>query len=310
MAFFSVVIPLYNKENFIAKTLKSVLAQTFSDFEVVIVNDVSTDSSLSIAQNFVDSRIKIISHPKNKGLSASRNTGIKNASADYVAFLDADDLWKPEFLKTIHILISKYPEAGSFATKYEEVYPENTIIPSFDLQLEKNMGIIEFYRSNLNQSIYYPSCLCVRKEVFKKAGYYNEMITFGEDIDLNIRLYQHFKLAYCDKPLVSYTMDSQNQITRSGITNKILTDFDKYESIAKNRLDIKRYLDFNRYFIAKLYRMEGNMAGYKKMIKGIDMKNLNYKQRILLILPGFLLKLVSKVKMRLLKRGIVVNSYD
>ncbi|MCW4468409.1 glycosyltransferase family 2 protein [Flavobacterium sp. MFBS3-15] len=310
MPYFSIVIPLYNKENFVAATINSVLAQTFTDFEVIIINDVSTDNSLAVAQRFDDSRIRIISHPVNKGLSASRNTGIKNASSEYIAFLDADDLWKPEFLETIRQLIVDYPEAGLFATKYEQVYPENVIVPSFKLQLTNNRGVVDFYKSNLNEAIYYPSCLCVRKIAFEKAGLYDERINFGEDIDFNIRAHQFFKLAYCDEPQVSYTMDSQNQITRSGISNKTLTNFDRYEIVAKNRKDIKRYLDFNRYFMAKEYRKEGNEAGYRKMVKGIDPKSLNYKQRLLLLMPGALLRMVSKIKGLLLKKGIVVNSYD
>jgi len=310
MPFFSVVIPLYNKENFVAATINSVLTQTFTDFEVIIVNDASTDKSLAVAQEFTDSRITMINHPLNKGLSASRNTGIRNAAAEYIAFLDADDLWKPKFLETIRQLITDYPEAGLFATKYEQVYPENIIVPSFKLQLKNRTGVVNFYRSNLNEAIYYPSCLCARKVVFEKVGLYDEQINFGEDIDFNIRAHQFFKLAYCNEPLVSYTMDSQNQITRSGISNKTLTNFDKYEIVAKNREDIKCYLDFNRYFMAKEYRKEGNEAGYRKMVNCIDPKSLNYKQRLLLKFPGWVLRLISKVKRSLLKKGIVLNSYD
>ena len=92
---FSVVIPLYNKENFIEKTMHSLLNQTYLDFEILVVNDCSTDASAAIVKRFDDRRIQIIQHPINKGLSASRNTGIRSAKASYVAFLDADDLWKP-----------------------------------------------------------------------------------------------------------------------------------------------------------------------------------------------------------------------
>ena len=116
---FSVVIPLYNKEGYILNTINSVLAQTYIDFELIIINDRSTDTSLEIAENIEDSRIQIIQHSVNKGLSASRNTGIKNAKSEYIAFLDADDLWKPTFLEKIDLLITDYPEASLFASKYE-----------------------------------------------------------------------------------------------------------------------------------------------------------------------------------------------
>lgn len=312
MSFFSVIIPLYNKENYIPDTLNSVLAQTFTDFEIILVNDASTDNSLAVAQTVKDDRIRFIEHSANKGLSASRNTGIKNASSDYVAFLDADDLWKPRFLENIFKLINSYPQASLFATKYEEIYPGNIILePYYNLSLENDTtGIIDFYKSNLNKSIYYPSCLCAKKEIFETIGYYDEKITFGEDIDFNIRAHFHFIMAYSNLALVSYTMDSQNQITQSGLKNKTITDFDKYEVLATNRSDIKRYLDFQRYIIAKTYRLDGDITNYKRIKLGISMSSLNYKQRVLLNAPLFIIKLITRFKKKLLQKGVVVNSYS
>ena len=98
---FSVVIPLYNKEEFVAQTLKSVVGQTYQNFEVVIVNDYSNDNSLDVVKAIDDHRIKIIEHSENKGLSASRNTGISAATHTHIAFLDADDYWDSTFLETI-----------------------------------------------------------------------------------------------------------------------------------------------------------------------------------------------------------------
>ena len=312
MPFFSVIIPLYNKENYITDTLNSVLAQTFTDFKIIVVNDTSTDNSLAVAQTVKDDRIRFIEHPVNKGLSASRNTGIKNASSDYIAFLDADDLWKPRFLETIFKLINSYPQASLFATKYEEIYPGNIILePYYNLSLENDTtGIIDFYKSNLNKSIYYPSCLCAKKEIFETIGYYDEKITFGEDIDFNIRAHFHFIMAYSNLALVSYTMDSQNQITQSGLKNKTITDFDKYEGLTANRPDIKRYLDFQRYIIAKTYRLDGDITNYKRIKSGISMSSLNYKQRFLLNAPLFIIKLIIRFKKKLLQKGVVVNSYS
>ena len=98
MAFFSIIIPLFNKENFILNTLQSVFNQSFTDYEIIIVDDCSTDNSLKIVMENSSDKVKIVRHEINKGLSATRNTGIKNATAKYIAFLDADDLWKPRKL--------------------------------------------------------------------------------------------------------------------------------------------------------------------------------------------------------------------
>lgn len=305
--FFSVIIPLYNKENYIKATLNSVVLQTFANFEIIIIDDVSTDNSLISAQQINDERIHIISHPVNKGLSASRNTGIKKAKAEIIAFLDADDLWKPDFLEKIHQLVLQYPEASLFATKFEEIYPENVIVTHpFDVKT----GIINnFFKVSLNQSIYYPSSLCVRKEAFSEIGLYNEFITFAEDVDFNIRAHISHKIAYYNEPLMRYRMASENQITHTSLKNKTITDFDFYEEKYPERKDLKKYLDFHRYVTAKLYKLSDDRKGYKKMLKGIDLNNLNYKQKLLLYAPTFVLKGIKKVKALLIKKGINPTSY-
>ena len=119
MAFFTVIIPLYNKESYVENTINSILNQTFTNYEVLIVNDCSTDDSVAKVKPFLSEKIKLIAHSDNKGLSAARNTGIQNANSDYITFLDADDLWKPTFLETIHQLITDFPEAKIFGTNYE-----------------------------------------------------------------------------------------------------------------------------------------------------------------------------------------------
>lgn len=107
----SVVIPLYNKAHTIVKTLNTVLNQTYQDFEVVIVNDGSTDNGVEvIKQNFSDTRIRIINQ-KNAGVSAARNRGVKEAKGDWIAFLDADDEWLPEYLSTLISALVHYPDA-------------------------------------------------------------------------------------------------------------------------------------------------------------------------------------------------------
>ena len=104
----SVIIPLYNKEKQIAKTLQTVLNQTYQNFEIVIVNDGSTDRSVDEVKKFLNSRIRLINQ-KNGGVSAARNRGIKEAKGEYLAFLDADDIWQNNYLQTQIDLICKYP---------------------------------------------------------------------------------------------------------------------------------------------------------------------------------------------------------
>lgn len=307
MPFFSVVIPLYNKRNYVAAAIESVLAQTISDFELLIVDDASTDKSADIAKAFTDDRIRLINHEHNKGLSAARNTGIREARADYIAFLDADDTWKPAFLETILQLINNYPEASVFATKYEEVHPGGRRLEHhFDVP----DGLVDnFFLSNLNQSIYNYSCVCIAKEAFERAGYFNENINFAEDVDFNIRLHLTNKMAYSNIPLACYAIHSENQITRGTSAGKVITDFDRYERENPTRADLKKYLDFKRYVMAKRYRLEGNSAGYKAMVISIDKNNLNGKQRLLLQAPSFVLRGIQSAKKLLLKLGLNPTTY-
>ena len=311
MSRFSVIIPLYNKENFIANTLQSVLDQSFSDFEVIIVSDCGTDKSLDIVKTYTDPRIKIIEHLKNKGLSTSRNTGIKNSRTEYIAFLDADDLWKPSFLEKIDVLISQYPDASLFATKYEVLQKEDRIVThDFKIKDFTKHGIIHnFFESNLNQSMYYPSCLCVQKDVFEDVGYYNEAVNYSEDIDFNIRAHAKHKMAYWDEAAVTYLLDSENQITQNGLKGKTIPDYDFYETQFKGRQDIKKYLDFQRYISAKLFKLDGDNQRYRQMVQSIDSSNLNKTQNALLKSPRLLLQGIGKMKLILRSLGVEFSSY-
>lgn len=309
--FFSIVIPLYNKEKYILDALQSVLNQTFENYEVIVVEDASTDKSQEVISTLKSEKVTVIKHDTNKGLSASRNTGIKNAKSNYIAFLDADDFWKDNYLEELFLLINSYPKAKLFATNYEELYQNDTILlPSNNSKnLEEKTIIHNFFEISLAQPLYCPSSFCVEKSVFETIGFYNESIRFGEDVDFNIRANLPYQLAYTKKPLVRYTMLSENQITQSLISGKIITDFDFFDT-KKTSKSVKKYLDFHRYIMAKHYKTENNADEFEKMKKGIDIKNLNLKQKILLNAPIPLLNLVKKVKLFFLTKGIRFSTYD
>ena len=315
MPFFSVVVPLYNKENFVETTIKSILDQTFTDFELLLIDDASTDSSLKIACDLASAKVKIIKHPTNRGLSATRNTGIKAAASQYIAFLDADDCWEPNYLETIATLIKQYPEANLYATNYFEVYSELVALqPKTKLERNKQNYIIpDFFKSSLKQPIYCPSSFCVSTIVFDSIGLYDERITFAEDVDFNIRANSSFQLAYSNFPLVKYCMYSQNQITQSPLKNKVIPNFDSFEIRAQENANLKKYLDFHRYIFAKMYKIEDILGSYqllkKEIHKNPKISGLNYKQRLLLNAPPPLLKLIVKIKKYLVKKGYRFTSY-
>ncbi|MEZ4875067.1 MAG: glycosyltransferase family 2 protein [Flavobacteriaceae bacterium] len=309
---FSVIIPLYNKENYVIKTLESVLGQSFTNFEVIIVNDCSTDESLQKAKSFKDPRIRIIEHPENKGLSASRNTGIKNAGADYLAFIDADDVWKPSFLQKIKQLIERYgKDASVFASTYEITFGNGkTVTFPFPKLGIHDEGIIEdFFSSSLGYNYYCMSSICAKKSLFEAIGYFDETINYSEDVDFNIRLNIRYKVALINEPLATLQFISENQITQSKLTGKVIPNYDLYEDQNPTHKSLKRYLDFHRYVKAKILKMENDWEGYKKLKSRIDPKNLNWKQQLLLLLPPFFLKAIFVSKRILLRKGVNVSSY-
>ena len=312
MPFFTVIIPLYNKENYVENALKSILNQTFTDFEVLIVNDCSTDKSVSKIESYLSEKVRLIHHEKNKGLSATRNTGIKNASANYVTYLDADDLWKPTFLETINRLITNFPEAKIYGTNYEEIYGEKILKPhngsdSLTISFE---GIIDFFKINLKQGIYNHGSVCFHKSVFEKVGFYEEQIRFSQDIDFNIRANYFFKLAYSNTNQMSYFMQTDNQITRSSILHYQIPDYNKYEDWAKTNPDLKKMIDFLRYVLVKKLKKDGDNTLWKKIIEPIQLKNLNWKQILLLHSSRHVLLLIDEIKSKLIQRGIKVSTYS
>ena len=117
--FFSVIIPLYNKEKYIKRAVKSALKQTFSDIEIIIIDDSSTDNSVQEVEKIKDPRIRLVHRSRpGPGGYAARNYGIKNAIGEYIAFLDADDEWLSDYLQEIFYLIQKYPQAQSFVSAF------------------------------------------------------------------------------------------------------------------------------------------------------------------------------------------------
>ena len=311
MPYFSIIVPLYNKESFVRDALNSILKQTYTDYEVIIVNDASTDDSAIVAETFLSEKIRIIQHDKNKGLAAARNTGIQNATSNFITYLDADDVWKPTFLEHIFSLTQEFSEAKIFATNYEEIWGTTLKIPvNGSENLDSNFkGYIDFFALNLKQGIYCHGSVCFHKSVFEKIGLYNEEIQFSEDLDFNIRANYHFKLAYSNSPQMIYFMQTSNQITNSSIKNKTIPNFDLYEDWAKNRPNLKRYLDFERYVLGKRLKKDYD-SRWKKVISPIHKENLNWKQALLLRLPRFILLTIDSIKILLLKFNIKISTYN
>ena len=307
---FSVVIPLYNKEKYIRQAIESILAQSFRDFEILIIDDGSTDESLKIATEFNES-IRVIKHDRNRGLSAARNTGIREAKGDFVVFLDADDYWKPEFLEAIARLTKQFAQASLFATAYEEVYPNHTIKPKVMLNhVTENQDILitDYFVRNLGQPLYNHSSLAVRRSFFEQIGGYDQSLTFSEDVEFGVRANLASPLAFCTKPLSCYRAWAENQITNNGIRTKVIPKLDGFVE-SEARPDLKKYLDFERYVLAMHCKLSGRKSDFKFYRDAINLSNLTRLQKVMLALPRPLAQAVRDFKVFLLSKGIRWSTY-
>lgn len=201
--FFSVVIPLYNKASTVNRALCSVLNQTNQNFEIIVVNDGSTDNGPCVADKFDDARIRIV-HQENQGVSATRNRGISEAQYDLVAFLDADDEWLPGFLETIEQLVTNYPHCSVFGTGYLFGLQNGSVCQSIVRGIEYHFsGVLENYFQIAAKSDppINSSSVVVKKIALKTIGGFPLGIKSGEDLLTWARLAVSYPIAYSCKPM-------------------------------------------------------------------------------------------------------------
>ncbi|PTX61158.1 GT2 family glycosyltransferase [Kordia periserrulae] len=313
MPLFSVIIPLYNKETYIQQTVESVLQQTFTDFELLIVNDASTDKSVSIVSQISDDRIQLIENPENLGLSTTRNHGIFKASGEIIALLDADDVWLPNFLETIHKLHTTFPEASLYGTDYMEVYASHeNLVPkkNMDASLQGTSFLLDdFFKASMFQPIFCQSSVAFKKEICQDVEVFDSKITFAEDIDFYIRFCSKYRVAYHYEPLAEIRLEVPNQMSKDTISSKFIPHLHSYEKAAKNNPSLKKYLDLYRYIFASLYTLENAKLQRNYILQNINYNNLTIKQRILIKSPRFVLVWLKKLKNYLLKRNVRVTSF-
>ena len=209
----SVIIPLFNKENLILRTLHTVLNQTFQRFEIIIVNDGSTDKSIAEVNKIKDERIRIINQV-NSGVSAARNRGIQEAKYELIAFLDADDEWKEDYLQTQYELYLKYPECSVFSTTYLFQKTNGRRTPPLiqHIPFEGICGILSTYFkvSAVSDPPLWTSAVMVLKSAIQTIGGFPLRVKSGEDLLTWARLACRYNIAYTIKPMAIYYQGYSN----------------------------------------------------------------------------------------------------
>lgn len=205
----TIIIPLYNKEASIATALRGVLAQSYQDFEVVVVDDGSTDGGAAVVEQFDDPRIRFI-RQANGGVSAARNRGIAEAHGEHIAFLDADDEWMPEFLEEIAALIAAYPECKARATNY--LFNSNgvqspTLLRKIPFTEERGVLTNYFEVASCSHPPMWTSAVCIDRDLLQEIGGFPVGIKSGEDLLVWARTAVRTQWAYSMKPLAQYNVE-------------------------------------------------------------------------------------------------------
>lgn len=249
---FSIIIPLYNKEKHIKRTINSILQQTYQQFEIIVVDDGSTDSSYQEVLDIKDSRIKLYKK-QNEGVSSARNYGIQKSTYEYIGLLDADDVWKPSFLESISKLIYKYPQAGAYATSYEFIRTNSVQTAKLNINLKaEQSAIVDYFMGALKQPLITASSVVIPKHVFEKIGMFSVDINKGEDLEMWCRIALNYEIAFLNSSLASYYLDADNRSTTT-VTNYSKTFMSRAEKILEQQKMLgNKSIFFEEYMISRI----------------------------------------------------------
>lgn len=302
---FSVVIPLFNKAPYIAKAIQSVLSQTFTDYELIIIDDCSKDDSFAIALKAIEGRGNChIYRQKNAGVSVARNNGVAFSHGEYLCFLDADDWWDERFLEEMSKLIEEFPDAGIYGTNYiivNETKHKTRVSPiGVEAGFEKGyINYCQVYAKTLAMPLW-TGAVCVPRGIFDEMKGYPQGVKLGEDFLLWIHIALKYKVAFLNKPLAYYNQDVD--VVNRGVgklyepKEHMLWNLKDLEPMEGKNKDYKLLVDALRvnglmkYYISESYRRDAEQE-----LKKIDWNKQNGKKAKQYNRPVCLLRLNSRI---------------
>jgi glycosyltransferase involved in cell wall biosynthesis len=303
MSFFSIVIPLYNKEAYILQTLQSVCKQSFSDFEILLINDGSTDRSLEEVAKVKDIRLKIITQ-KNQGVSRARNFGMQQAKGNFIALLDADDLWAPNYLEKIHALTKEFPKEAVFSSAVHISKKGLTKKAVYSIS-DKPVQKLNYFKGSLKSSLLHPSSVVLHRDVFIKLGGFDTRYSNYEDIDYWFRIGLHYEVVFASTPYATI-QKIENSLSSQKFNWKTHCFLESYDTVKSEVHEFGKVLDLNRLSLALLCKQNGCEKQFELLKKKIHAKNLNLPQRLLLRLPKVALSTLRKVKAFFEEKGVSI----
>jgi len=271
MTMVSVIIPVYNRQDTVIRALKSVVSQTFRDFELIVVDDGSTDNTVKIIQAS-GIELNLIVHADNYGVSAARNTGILKANSNLIAFLDSDDYWLPHKLQEQVNFFKENIHAVACQTKEKWIRNDKQVNPG--LRHIKSGGNI--FLKSLDLCYISPSAIMIRRSVFDRIGLFDESLNVCEDYDLWLRLTSGHEV---------YLLDTDGLVRIGSRTDQLSSKYSGMDS-------------FRIFAASKLYRnLEENFIYKDSVLKTIGKKGQIYSsgclKRSRVAESGFYSKLVS-----------------
>jgi glycosyltransferase involved in cell wall biosynthesis len=302
--YISVVIPLYNKKDAIIRAINSVFNQTILPNEIIIVNDGSTDGSDEIVELLNHPLIFLI-HQKNAGVSAARNTGIEAAKNEWIAFLDADDVWMPNYLENIKNLAQSFPECSVLATAYElqDASGKCTSIILNKIPFEGNSGKLTNYFevAACSHPPLWSSAIIVKKDALQAIGGFLVGIKSGEDLLTWARLAVKFSIAYSltvnaifiQDPAHTYD-DKPNRIPESEdiVGNELI----RLYNLNSDAYLLKNYISFWKKMRSSIYlRLGERKKAFKESLKALFFNPFNKVVYVYLIMTILPMKIVHSI---------------
>lgn len=306
----SVVIPLYNKGPHIRRAMDSALAQTFEDFEVIVVDDGSTDDGASIVRSYADPRIRLVCQ-ENAGVSAARNRGITEAKSERIAFLDADDEWRPHFLETVLDLQRRYPEAGAYYTAWEQCENGQISRAAFmDCCKLMKEGLYDDYFNRVASCDImrmWTSALMVPRNVFDVVGNFPVGVRRGQDQHLWTRIALYYRIAWSPRFSAIYHRDLDNRAYAVCPVHLDVPDAEPIEAFLASdheapspRENIREYLAHSRLICASVLCLLGRKAEASVLLRKAAGTKRYVKHRRLvqmaLLLPLPLIRLLQRIR--------------
>jgi glycosyltransferase involved in cell wall biosynthesis len=272
----SVIIPTYNRGRFIRKAIDSVLNQTFKDYEIIVIDDGSTDGTAKILKSY-DNSIIYHSYQPNRGAAYARNRGIEMSRGNYIAFLDSDDFWKPEKLKKQVDFFQQHPDFGVVATQCSVNMIDDNLQTIKYIERETVHFELTYEKIFQRPLIKTPSVM-IQKKCFQEIGIFNEKYPILEDVDLWIRLARKYKIGFINEPLTVYTRGHEMGRRESLPTRLIRLEISEknYDpELISEKLYKKRISSLHAH-IGKHYISQGDIKkGKKALLNALSIDRCN-----------------------------------